>query len=286
MSRDNWTGDIPGIKDIVDPDGVTLPRVETLQFGEGLSASFARGKILVKASGAGGGIGGYPLSAIRFVDKTTTTPSDSRNGQIGSPFSTIAAAVADCPEGGLVRVMPGNYSSEGALSISKDIAIATMIPIPRGIAGLGSFFTGNVTVGALTVASGKTLYVHGVNSASAALPDNTTGIVLCESSYINEITGGLSTDGTVNLYDSMIDTAVCSALYADNAQILGSNTAITCSGTIVDMRQSAFIGDPVTLLFSDSAGTFRVDAYTNYWWKETTETLTNGSKVIIGSLSA
>jgi hypothetical protein len=33
-------------------------------------------------------------------------------------------------------------------------------------------------------------------------------------------------------------------------------------------------------VFTDDHGTLYVDAYTNYWWKQGAETLTNGSKTL------
>lgn len=58
---DNWISDVPGIRDIIDANGVTLPRVARLKLGPGLTATYSQGVITIaSSSGGGGGSGGVP----------------------------------------------------------------------------------------------------------------------------------------------------------------------------------------------------------------------------------
>lgn len=56
---DNWISDVPGIRDIIDANGVTLPRAARLKLGPGLTATYSQGVITIaSSSGGGGGSGG------------------------------------------------------------------------------------------------------------------------------------------------------------------------------------------------------------------------------------
>jgi hypothetical protein len=60
------------------------------------------------------------LTNTRFVDVGTATPPASQNGNIESPFATLAAAVADLPSGGLLLVVPGDYTPEGTVALGAN----------------------------------------------------------------------------------------------------------------------------------------------------------------------
>jgi len=46
---DNWISDVPGIRDIIDANGVTLPRVARLKLGPGLTATYSQGVITISS---------------------------------------------------------------------------------------------------------------------------------------------------------------------------------------------------------------------------------------------
>ena len=52
-----------------------------------------------------------------YVNRLTTLPTALQNGSSVSPFATIAQAIAALPTGGVIMIMPGDYSAEPALNL-------------------------------------------------------------------------------------------------------------------------------------------------------------------------
>jgi hypothetical protein len=58
-----------------------------------------------------------------------------------------------------------------------------------------------------------------------------------------------------------------------------AQTIASIAGTVCELEQCRMPAAS-TIVFTDDHGTLYVDAYTNYWWKQGAETLTNGSKTL------
>src|SRR5512138_1665214 len=72
---------------------------------------------------AGGGASLAQLTNTRWVDKTTTVPVPDQTGTVGAPFSTLAAGLAAlAATGGTLLMVPGDYSTEGALAVDGAFA--------------------------------------------------------------------------------------------------------------------------------------------------------------------
>ena len=89
------------------------------------------------------------LSTVKYVDRTTTLPTANQTGSIISPFATIVQAIAALPSGGTIMVVPGDYTSEGALVFSaNDWTLSSFDAHPNYVYGAGG--PKSVSVGAIS----------------------------------------------------------------------------------------------------------------------------------------
>lgn len=223
-----------------------------------------------------------PLSNALYVDKDTTAVS--QDGSIGSPFDTLTAAIAAAASGDTILVTPGDYSAEGALTVGKNLTIAAAIPTPVGIAGLGSFYAGVVTMGDVTVSSGFSLFLFGVNVATLDAADATVGIAL-DSSQVTAVTG----DGGINAWNSILSLPLeGNLLVAYNSQLVGGTPTITLTGEDCSLAGCQVAGGAAVVEFTGLPGTLTVDAYTNHFLEQLQAgpgfTLTNGTKTVVAAI--
>lgn len=265
----SWTSSTP------DFAGSSFP-------GPGL-AEFVAVSAVNKAEGGGGGGTVPPLSRALFVDADADPGGD---GSIAAPFQTVQAAHDAATAGSTIWVI--NYTAAAGLTVSKSIVIAAMRVFTRRPGGGYARAGTNVGLGNITV-TGDVFHVLTLSG------------VTCGT-----ITGGPDALGTLNINDACDVGAITTAnteLRASDSDFNGlingcnfgmgfvecrfgtSGTFITTAGTFVEMKGCSFPGT-ANITFSSSAGTVRMDSISNHWWKAVTESITNGSKVIIGDLSA
>ena len=128
--------------------------------------------------------GGGPLSNVRYVDGGTTVPSPAQTGAIEAPFSTVQAGIDDCPANGTVLVTYGDYSSENIL-ISKILTLQKIGLPTDGIAdALSPSIGDDVSVGVITVTTGITCQLNGIDHVKLIGEDNsvTISIANCTNS--------------------------------------------------------------------------------------------------------
>lgn len=236
--------------------------------------------LLSISSADAGGV--EPLSNVLYVDLNTTAVT--QDGSIGAPFDTVTAAIAAASSGDVLIITAGDYSSEGALTIGKDITLRPTAPIPMGVAGLSSFFNGAITIGDVTMAAGCTGFFHGINIGTLDLADSASGAVVHGCS-VSVVTG----DGTVVGYTSNLTMPFEGlGLVANNCQISVSGPGtIDLSGEVCDLSHCQVAGGAVTITFTGDPGEVRYDDYTAYWIREVETqfgfSVVNGTQVVLSA---
>lgn len=204
------------------------------------------------------------------------------DGVAPAAFDTIALAVAslDGADFETLRVVtllsPGTYDETitvpGTIN-TRIICLGHTAGTPRftGSLGLGS----HATITAITGVSGALIQLEGcvVNTltpagATVELTDSGVG------TWVNDSARALLNRSYV------FDDILCTELYAERSFIQG----VALSGTIAELIGCRF-EDPVTVEFTGSAGVLQLDAYSNFRWKASTQTLTNGTVSVIGDLT-
>jgi hypothetical protein len=232
------------------------------------------------------------LSTAFFVDAGFVPEAVNSDGSIAAPFTSIGAALQAVDAlgpnvGGTLLVVPGYDYTEGTLSWAgtgsppRKLSINALGQSLNGAATvLGEIDTsggGVVSLRGLSCTIGGSGPVHAVDCAITGVGTNdltleggtfqgTGGAILWDGTTVNTITG-------------------CTSLDARGGEIDGAGTIISCSGTAVSLRGTK-VPSARTIVFSGSAGVLTVDATSNYYFKQGSETLTNGTKTIAGDLAA
>jgi hypothetical protein len=262
---DNWIEAVPGIRDILDANGVTLPRVARLKLGPGLTATYSQGVITIaSSSGGGGGSGGgsgaiAPMSTVRYVDAGTAVSESSRNGSQAAPYATIQAAINSLDNGGIVRVAPGAYTED--LTVPLGVTIEG-----TGVVSASVSIVGNITLG--DVATLRWLSVNGDidGGAQLQLEDVACSGTASATTLIAAASSGnpsLSVVEADNFYARGYGCGATTveALDAFNCAFFG-NIAITSGVSPSRLRQCSF--ESALSLAGTGSPALAVDGWTDY----------------------
>jgi hypothetical protein len=241
--------------------------------------------------GPGGGSFG-PLSNTMWVDGGTIVALADQNGSIGFPFATITQAL-NALAGQTVQnvlVTPGFYGGEGDIALlnTPNAVISIMsVASPYGIGAINlqtnasvPGFSGGDATGTLHFTNcffdGRDVNFAGgvranwcrfLGGASVSITGASVYLDYCETIQPVVVNGG---EG-----------------YFLHTEFLNTGTIITSSGTELVAYFCDFAdAGAVNVTFSGAAGQFLVDSISNFNFKVPTETITNGTKVIVGSLTA
>jgi hypothetical protein len=238
------------------------------------------------------------LSNTIFVDGGTTVPTLEQNGSIGAPYKTLTVALASkADQSCTIIVMPGNYGAESDIALISASTVEVTIICLTGLREANGF-----DFGANHFNANNSAALPGISGLSAL---STLHIVGCTFSAKNVGCGGIlkldwcalfGASGTITAGDA----AILSNCFTSRPVTGGANgvlaymthfgavsgTIISTSGTLVEACMCKFEAAAITIAFTGSAGEFRVDSVSNFYWKAATETLTNGTKAIIGDLTA
>lgn len=220
-------------------------------------------------------IGLTALSRVLFVDSgSAVTPAD---GSIRAPYTTPQAAHDAAAADTTIVVIA--CSTGAALSVTKSVSILpwrALIERPfAGYARAGDV----VSVGSVTVGAGVILTLTGMNTGAIALPSGGT-LNLGAGCDVN---GAITGTGDIRIERADIHNDITGAgVSLKNCQI-DSGVDITVSSTVVSLESVSFPSGAVSIVFSGSAGTVQMDPRTHEEWVGASETLTNGSVVIVGA---
>lgn len=236
------------------------------------------------------------LSNVLFVDAASTAASP--DGSMGAPFATLTSAIAAAAAlgnsaHGVLLVAPGDYSGESPISWTPAGSPGSTLAI-RGLddsyAGVNTLLP-DITVGAGTgsglALANVTVTLDGTGDTYA---ENCaiTGAFNAEGGSSLTMLGGVfgGSGGALDLTDTSVSHITdCASLFMDGREITDSGTIVSCSGTSVELR-NVEVPSASTIVFTGSAGTLKVDATSNYFFKQGSETLTNGAKVITADTTA
>lgn len=232
------------------------------------------GRLNEALAASGGGSGGGP-DALNLYLSTSADPGG--NGTRTSPFNAFSDAQTALTEGGTIRLLDGDYSAVDP-SVTKDLWLAAVTPVPVGVAGLLSFYTPSITFDDLTVAAGKVAHLVGVGVDDVSLGAG-SAIEITGSAQVAGDISNSGGSGVVGVVDSSIDGSITAfELWATNSQLNGD--AINLSGERCDLVGCWFGGTP-TITFTGDPGVVRLDDYTAYWFDEAGGSVENGDIEII-----
>jgi hypothetical protein len=247
-------------------------------------------------AGAQGSQNSNALSNTWFVDVGTTVPTAQQNGSIGLPYKTLTSAIAAHSGGGLSATFiltPGDYSAEPDINIPADAGADTTIFCPTGLQGGSGFdfgaFNDVHTAPLLPGFTGGAIF-QGLHLYGCAFNQkNIVQVGFIDMGWSTALGNGTQKieGSAIYLNDSFIDVK-CSALgggfdpgvFAHNTSFYITTALIQSASTNIQCSQCKFNG-VIEVKFTGAAGTFQLDAVSNFWFKAATETLTNGAKQII-----
>jgi hypothetical protein len=196
-----------------------------------------------------------PLSNVFCVDRGTTVSVEYRNGSAVRPYASITEALAARSSiAGPVTLVctPGSYSSESTITGIGSIAELTIQSMSEGsLVVLPAF---NISTGLLTL---HRCAIGSYTANQTRVKETTvTGVVTCQALF------GLR-----------------------SSFVTQTGTFISCSGTEVNFDSCFFSNVVRNITFTGSAGIAFFDALSNAHWKAATETITNGTKIVVGDLT-
>lgn len=235
------------------------------------------GPVNAALAGVTPGSGGVTVDPLNIYYQPDADPGG--DGRRTAPFDTFSDAQTALTAGGRIILRPADYSAVD-LSITKNMTLATEVPVGRFVAGLTPFVEPVVVFDDITIAASTSVKFSGVGCDTLALGE-AAQVELRDGSQTVAITNAAG-EALVGIFDSRVNGDIAAnRVWGDNAEI--GSEAITCSGTdqYVKLTRSMFSDPSPTITFTGDPGNLEVDDYTNYWWEGTTETLTNGTKTII-----
>jgi hypothetical protein len=268
----SWTSSTP------DFAGSSFP-------GPGL-AEFVAVSAVNKSEGGGGGESVAPLSLVLYVDEDAPGDEELEDGSIAHPFQSVQDAIDAAFTGSTIVIV--NATSAENLTITKSIVLAAARVFTRRPGGGYARAGTNVELGNITV-TGDVFHILTLSGITCGTisggPDALGTLNINDACDVGAITTA-ATDlrGSDSDFSGLI-TGCNSGMGFVDCRFSTSGTFITTAGTFIEMKGCS-LGGTKNITFSGSAGTVRMDAISNHWWKAATESITNGSKVIIGDLSA
>lgn len=180
--------------------------------------------------------GGTPLSNVVFVDGGTSVAPASQDGSIGSPYSTLAAALtANALTGGTFLITPGDYSAEVLPVLSLDF--------PWHFVGLAfdapdAFNQGPSTLlGAVTFADGAVVpfseaSFRSIKMGALTFP-SVGGLALTDSAF-TLVQSGAAEKASIKAFNCFFDSSgvECSTFDGDLCSFFGSQTIVADGGFI------------------------------------------------------
>jgi hypothetical protein len=205
------------------------------------------------------------LSNVIFVDGTTVIPTLSETGNIESPFALLSSAISAVPTEGAIWLTPLDYTAQGTIAVTKDMAMRTF--------GVGTVLS------AVSLADAVIVFDIDKFTITGNFTGGSTGGRL---SITRCTLGGKIIAANYNVTledDSIADTVSAADLSATNCKFF---RAITLSDTTGLLKECDF--DVASITFSGAAGIITMDGYTYHNWLVKGGTITNGSIVVNNSL--
>jgi len=242
------------------------------------------------------------FSDLAYVDVGTSTPVLDQTGSTAAPFSTVQAAV----DAGFQAVhMTGDFSAE---TVTASFLLLTGANTGAGILGLnipdlGFAQIDKVSLSNLTVGDGATV-ISNVSIGTAAFGDtcflvlNGPGVLMFPAKVDQLTLSGLTmgVGGTLVATNTVFGGGA--TITADTIELFGcASPAAAVSCTTLNAKNTAFTsGDYTTtgevdlqnctgestVTFLNALGQeFRLDGYTNYWFKRNLVSFLNGVEKIV-----
>lgn len=222
----------------------------------------------------GGGTGTItPLSSVRYADSGTI--ATSQDGSIGSPFDTLAAALASAPDAGAIYLAPGAYA--GVQNLTKSVVLAAMDTVVEGAAASGDLLSSGTGVDTLNVATGLGLTCFDLNISTISLIDDTCSLQTQRCRVVGAITAGASPGFIIG--NSTFYAGAIAAAYLDATNCKFA-AAITMKEGDCSFWNCAFT--TITVTYVGLAGTVYMDALSYAAWLASGSTLVNGTIVVVG----
>jgi hypothetical protein len=155
---------------------------------------------------------GAILTNTRFVDVSTTVPAADQTGTIEAPFDSLTDAIADLSGGGLIIVVPGDYSAEGTIALGVNKYAICNIRTFTGYAsarpeGLFSANEDSVQIAALT----------GITIGTGSQDPQTAVLISLQGLMVGTFSG----DNNLRVYDCQIGIINATSFEAEHTQMLG-----------------------------------------------------------------
>ena len=213
-----------------------------------------------------------PMPRVAYVDRLTEVPSDEQNGSALLPFSSIAlAAAALALTGGTILIAPGDYSSEGSLTLATsnwtlqcaDVHPNTVFGLPGAntvtIVGLNT--SGNVNL--VGIATTGTVTTSALTLDSCYIADDLTTLFVdaFDTRFLNTCT--INVGLGMGLVNCRLDAAVI------NITTNGTSRFVDCE----------LVGS-FTFTSTVATATLLVDGRTNFFLQSITTTLTNAALTV------
>lgn len=208
------------------------------------------------------------LSTVKYVDRTVTLPIANQSGSIISPFATVAQAVTALATGGTIVIVPGDYSSEGAIALPAGDWTLTSVD-PHANYAYGSQGAKRATLTGLTGAG--TPNVNLISIECGAISG--VGAFSGDSAWF---TGAIGCD-TLNAFDCRTTNTASIALTGGGMSMTDCRLdalAVTCPNAGIFRFVDCELNTSFTLT-SGATGTLRICGRTNAFLQAITNTLTN-----------
>lgn len=221
-----------------------------------------------------------PLSLELHVDSDTAVDPGDQDGSIGAPFATVQAAIDAAAAGTTIRIIKFANGAHN-LTIAKDITLAAARDEGKRPFGGGDRIGTTIQVGTLTITGARLVGISGITTGAIGCSAGTSTLTIADGADVGAITGGPVVRAS---FADLSGTIACSGesrFYS--SRFLVNGTIISTSGTVLEVQGCRFTAGGNTIVFSGSAGTLYVDPIAHEYWLGVTETLTNGSLVVVGA---
>lgn len=242
----------------------------------------------------GPGIGDFlPLSNTLWVDGGTAVPLAEQDGTIARPFSTLLAglnALSALSEPiSTILITPGDYSAEGDIALISAPATDLAIVCVSAFYGIGAIAQGPQANLPGLSGGAASQFLHLLNCKFVGRNVDFAGnLVSSWCRFLGASASFLVRAGANNIANYCTTNQ---PLTATNGNVLARNTVFNLSGTIITSVLVAqaffcqFSAGAIDVTFVGPPGEFQVDSFSNFYWELATETITNGTKLLVGDFT-
>lgn len=227
------------------------------------------------------GAGGVPvLTNTVFVDKNTAVLPANQNGSIGKPFSTITAALTTIlATGGLLLIVPGDYSAEAAINVNpvNGVTLVNLAQVTMFINASGTSDQ-NVVLPQITIGSGVTVVIVGcilgitaISAGNLKLENSIIGANLTIGSDIEAVDSSFAPNVTINAPGYV-------SIYRSD---IGINLHINTNQTAIPRIYDSVIAAGLIVTFDVAGGELLLDAFSANYWTRNHGSVVNGFITVI-----